>query len=307
MSITNFFPGGNTAGGFYSLYEYLYRDSDRIFIIKGGPGTGKSTFMKNLGYSALKQGWEIEFHWCASDNESLDGVVIPGLKIAVVDGTTPHTIDPSLPGAREEILYFGEFWDQQYLQQQTETLLKLTQEIGFAYQQTYNYLKLASLLQQQYDRYYLNCLQPEKLLNIKTYLQNKITYKPSHNRPAPGRHLFASALTPEGEVSFLSELTDQIQQRYLIQGPAQTGSRLLQELGQQVQEIGQQVLFLHHPLNPEQLEAIIIKELRSALINFHRTDLLHQIKEEDQLIDLLETGGYSPGETYSQEIDRDRS
>ena len=41
------FPGGNTANGFYSFFDYIIpNDVNRIFCLKGGPGVGKSSFMK---------------------------------------------------------------------------------------------------------------------------------------------------------------------------------------------------------------------------------------------------------------------
>ena len=46
----NIFLGANTRYGFKSLYETLLTDYDNynltVYILKGGPGTGKSTFVK---------------------------------------------------------------------------------------------------------------------------------------------------------------------------------------------------------------------------------------------------------------------
>jgi len=37
----------------------------------------------------VERGYDVEFMHCSSDNNSLDGVVIPSLKIALLDGTAP--------------------------------------------------------------------------------------------------------------------------------------------------------------------------------------------------------------------------
>jgi ABC-type lipoprotein export system ATPase subunit len=48
--IIKVFPGGNTSEGFYSYYPFLLeKGTKRIFVIKGGPGVGKSTLMKKIG------------------------------------------------------------------------------------------------------------------------------------------------------------------------------------------------------------------------------------------------------------------
>lgn len=89
--IKKVFPGGNTSQGFYSFYDYMLGpDAQKLFILKGGPGVGKSTFIKEVAETMLAKGYDLEFHYCSSDNDSLDGVVIPKLQIGVIDGTAPH-------------------------------------------------------------------------------------------------------------------------------------------------------------------------------------------------------------------------
>ena len=44
-----FFLGGNTGSGFAGYYTGERERADRVFLIKGGPGTGKSSLMKKIG------------------------------------------------------------------------------------------------------------------------------------------------------------------------------------------------------------------------------------------------------------------
>ena len=54
--IRKMFPGSNSAYGFYSFYDQIIEDSaTRIFVIKGGPGVGKSTFMQNIARELIKK------------------------------------------------------------------------------------------------------------------------------------------------------------------------------------------------------------------------------------------------------------
>ncbi|MFZ5354266.1 MAG: ATPase [Bacillota bacterium] len=88
------FPGGNTSKGFYSFYDHIIPiDAKRIFVIKGGPGVGKSSLMKAVAEEFLAQGYDVEKHYCSSDNNSLDGLVIPKANIALIDGTAPQRVD----------------------------------------------------------------------------------------------------------------------------------------------------------------------------------------------------------------------
>ena len=88
---TNWFLGANTAEGFFSRFDQLH-PGIRIrknVIIKGGPGCGKSTFMKTLRGCAEALGADTESYLCSSDPASLDGLFIPALGLAFVDGTAP--------------------------------------------------------------------------------------------------------------------------------------------------------------------------------------------------------------------------
>ena len=65
--IRKMFPGSNSAYGFYSFYDQIIEDNaTRIFVIKGGPGVGKSTFMQNIARELIKKGRDAEFHCCSA-------------------------------------------------------------------------------------------------------------------------------------------------------------------------------------------------------------------------------------------------
>ena len=89
---TECFLGANTAGGFVSRFDQLHTDRRirKLIILKGGPGCGKSTFMKKLRKTAADLGADTESCPCSSDPASIDALLIPTLGLAVVDGTAPH-------------------------------------------------------------------------------------------------------------------------------------------------------------------------------------------------------------------------
>ncbi len=64
-----YFLGGNTTEGFFSYYEYLAdaEEFNKTYIIKGGPGTGKSTTMKAVGKWGEEHGFDVDYVHCSSD------------------------------------------------------------------------------------------------------------------------------------------------------------------------------------------------------------------------------------------------
>ena len=94
--VTNFFLGANSSAGFRSLYQDFIDPEKNfdILVLKGGPGVGKSSFMKYIGSRAEAAGEDVEYIWCSGDPDSLDAVRLPRVGITAVDGTSPHAAAP---------------------------------------------------------------------------------------------------------------------------------------------------------------------------------------------------------------------
>ena len=72
----DFFLGTTTPAGFKGYFEPLRREPGmQMYLIKSGPGCGKSTLMKRLAVKAEQKGEPIQRIHCASDPDSLDGVM----------------------------------------------------------------------------------------------------------------------------------------------------------------------------------------------------------------------------------------
>lgn len=136
-----YFAASNSGRGFVSYFDSVFSPSrfEKVYIIKGGPGTGKSYFMKSAANAAEKAGKKTECYYCSSDQNSLDGLVIDE-KIALLDGTAPHDADPAFPGAVENIIDLGRFWNPDELAKNRETIEKLNEKKKSAYARVYHYL-----------------------------------------------------------------------------------------------------------------------------------------------------------------------
>ena len=89
-----YFLGANSPSGFYSLYHELLppEQARSSYMIKGGPGCGKSTLMRRIAALAEEAGEPVEYILCSGDPASLDAVVLPKKQIALVDGTAPQGV-----------------------------------------------------------------------------------------------------------------------------------------------------------------------------------------------------------------------
>lgn len=262
------FPGGNTPQGFYSFYDQIITpDATRILVIKGGPGVGKSTFIRTIGEEMVKRGYDVEFHHCSSDNRSLDGVVIPAIGVALIDGTSPHIVDPRNPGAVDEIVHLGDFWDEASIRKHKDEIIRLNQEITRLFQRAYRFLAAAKQVYDDWEAANLEAMD-FGMANRKAaeLVRDIFGSRPVSFTPGKERHLFASAITPDGMVNYLDTIVGPCRRKYIIEGDPGTGkSVLLKKVAMAAVERGYYTEIYHCPLNPEKAEHLVIPELSVAL------------------------------------------
>ena len=156
MAVRHYFLGANAPDGFYSLYhEFCTPESGNfLWVIKGGPGCGKSTFMKLIGRAAEAEGLDVEYVLCSSDPDSLDGVLIPAWHTGYADGTAPHVLDVRFPAAAGAYLDLGQFYDTDALTAQLPALQALGARSSELYRQAYAALHEAKRVHDEIEAVY---------------------------------------------------------------------------------------------------------------------------------------------------------
>ncbi len=199
------FLGANSFEGFVSFFDkcYLSEKGWKAYIIKGGPGTGKSSFMKKVVKTAEGKGYNAELCPCSSDPDSLDAVIFPEIKTVIMDGTSPHTVDPFYPGACEQILNFGEFWDSDILKENSDKIITLTNKNKFLHRIASGYLKAAKQLMTDNLNIINKYLDKNKLENFSRKLCKK--YIPKKYGIGFEWVRFLEGITPKGVISLANE------------------------------------------------------------------------------------------------------
>ena len=199
------FLGANSFEGFVSFFDkcYLSEKGWKAYIIKGGPGTGKSSFMKKVVKTAEGKGYNAELCPCSSDPDSLDAVIFPEIKTVIMDGTSPHTVDPFYPGACEQILNFGEFWNSDKLRENSDKIITLTNKNKFLHRIASGYLKAAKQLMTDNLNIINKYVDKNKLENFSRKLCKK--YIPKKYGIGFEWVRFLEGITPKGVISLANE------------------------------------------------------------------------------------------------------
>ncbi|HHY99506.1 PRK06851 family protein [Defluviitalea saccharophila] len=306
--IKHVFPGGNTTKGFVSFYDNILfqEDAKKIIILKGGPGVGKSSFMKKISERFCNLGYNLEHHHCSSDNNALDGIVITDLKIAILDGTAPHVVDPINPGAIDEILNLGEYWNEEGIRKNKDRIMSIHKEVGRLFKKAYNYLAAGAAIYEAWANTERLALNQSKL-NLKSWelLESIFEKYPVKNQIGKDRHLFGTAITPNGLTEYLHTIIGTSKNVYIIKdSPGASAKQLMNRIHNEAVIKGFYVECYHSPIDVDKIEDILIPELDCAITvsnDYHKAKVL-----PTNVVDLttcLEESIYRP---LQAEIDRDK-
>ena len=258
----HFYLGANTPEGFFSYYNNLagYDRVNRIYCIKGGPGSGKSTFMKNIASHMEKEGMNVEYVHCSSDDSSLDAIYIKDIKTAFLDGTAPHITDPKYPGAVDEIINLGTFWKKDSLIPLRKDIIHVSDIISCHFDRAYDYLGAVKKFYANTDKIYKkHCNRYLQNSFIDDILFEELAEFPLTDYIGKKRKLFATAITPSGFRNRLDTVFGSVKV-YNLSGYTDD---LLLRLSDFITERGIDVEMYFCPLNPtKKCEHLLIPDLK---------------------------------------------
>ncbi|MGN0586879.1 MAG: hypothetical protein ACI4JF_06295 [Oscillospiraceae bacterium] len=213
-----FYLGGSSPTGFRTPFGDIINSPDyHTYIIKGGPGTGKSTFMKRICETFADE--ERELYYCSSDPSSADAVVLKEHKTVFVDGTAPHVFEPEYPGAVQEILNLGDCWDTAKLAENKDNIIDAQKYYSKFHVRCRRYLSAAASILDDTVNIASDALNRDKLSGFIRRFAKKTFTAPSEKT---GSIVYKqiSAVTPDG-YSTLMENGDMI---YLLGDPYFAGA-----------------------------------------------------------------------------------
>jgi hypothetical protein len=263
------YAGGNTGVGFYSFYDQIApSNARRVLILKGGPGVGKSTLMRQVGQHMQDQGYDVEYFHCSADINSLDGVRIPALEVTIMDGTAPHVVDPKNPGAIDEIVHLGDFWIEAGIHNHKQQIMATNTAIGRQYARAYRFLAAAKIIRQDMAALNQEGFHVGRVNETAASLiQSIFGHRPVSADIGWVRRLFASAITSDGLLNHLTNLTEPMKHKYILLGSPGTGKPIVAEkIVNAAVERGFAVEAFHCALDPGRIEHVIIPALSVAVI-----------------------------------------
>ena len=267
----DFFLGATTPAGFKGYFAPLRREPGmQLVLLKSGPGCGKSTLMKRLARAAQEKGEPIQRIHCASDPDSLDGVVFLRQKRAIIDATAPHVVEPEAPGADERVLSLYHTIDADALHSHKDEVTALFARNQLLRSRAARYVASAGSLLLDSRRAEACSANFEK---VRRYVKRLCTRLLPRTEEMGSEELrLLSAITPKGEVFYQGTVQALADRCILFRDDYGAVSRLLLELIRaETLARGYHIITCPCAMHPEdKIDHIIIPSLRLAFLTDNR-------------------------------------
>lgn len=283
---SHYFARGNTAHGAHFLYESAFQGLNKIFILTGPQGTGKSTVIRSLADLLLEKGLHVQCFHSPLRPDELDGIIATELKVGIVDGRVSEGI-PEDEAGDITFINFGEAIDYSSISQQIGTIEDLRGKLTGTYSKAYESFLTALRIHDEWEKFYIENMDFTKADQIAQDLIQELYTGHENKKQTVGRHLFFGTATPKGAFDFIQSLTAQLERRIFIKGrPGSGKSTLLKKLAAAAEQKGIEVQVYHCGFDPNSLDMLVFPKLSTAIFDSTAPHEYFPERDGDETLDM---------------------
>lgn len=268
-----FFLGANTPKGYYSRFDQLFTAAPRgrCFLLKGGPGTGKSTVLKRTAAALADKNLSTELIFCSADVNSLDAVITSDGKFVMADATLPHAAEPKYPGIYETTVSLCDCWNEEKLREHGEEAAKLFDENRRLHEETRRYISAAAGLLEEAEKLGKEALNQEKTVKTALKICAKELGKKRH-KPGTEKIRLLSAISDKGVFFFEKTAKILCDKIYVLEDECGCAAKIfMSTVRKNALEHGFDIISCRCSVFPaEKTEHIFIPELRLGFMTKNR-------------------------------------
>jgi len=282
----HFFASGNTSKGFASLLDSSLKDVTDLLLIQGNPAIERGSLLKEISDVMQDRGYSCWIIHSPSDNNALDGIVMPELQCAVITESAFKQLN-AIP---ESILRFdfAQALKPEILARQHDEIDELNIQINQCHEHAYSGFAEALAIHDDWEAVYIASMSFKSADQLTHAFIRKLYGDNGQSSAGQERHRFLGAATPLGAVDYVSNLTDGLK-RYLIKGRAGSGkSTFLKKVAAEGLQRGYDIEFYHCGFDPGSLDMIICRELGFAMFDSTSPHEYFPDRHTDEIIDMYE-------------------
>ena len=286
LTSSHYFAHGNTARGAHFLYKSAFGGLNKIFVLAGPQGTGKSTVMQSLADSLLDQGLHVQCFHSPLRPDELDGIIFTELKVGIVDGRVCKGISDS--GAGDIVFIdFGEAFDNSLISPgDFITIEDLSGKLENAYSNVYETFATALRIHDEWEKFYIDNMDFAKADQIALELIQELYAGHESDSAIASRHLFFGR-DSEGSIRFYSKLDRSAGKADFHQRKG--GIRQIDAAEKaclSAEQKGIDVQVFHCGFDPNSLDMLIFPELQTAIFDSTAPHEYFPDRDGDEILDM---------------------
>jgi hypothetical protein len=287
MNATHYLVRGHTAKGYVNLCCSNLEPMNKVFLLIGGPGTGKLLLMRHIAAELQKKNILTEYLHNPLNPESLDGILFPGLGVGIVDGAAPSVIEPKAPGIVEEFINLSEAWDPTKLAPLRDNILSLMKYLKQSCEKAYEEFAKGLRVHDEWERIYIQNMNFERANQLSEEVIAMLLPAKSIGKSSIIKHRFFGGSTPYGPKDYVENITDKLTTRYFIKGrPGSGKSTMLKKLLESAKTQGIDVEVYHCGFDPDSLDMLLFPELSLCIFDSTSPHEYYPSREGDKVVDM---------------------
>lgn len=287
--IHSFFITALTSQGLRSLAQEALRGIDHLFVLQGRSGRTKTAILRRISKEVVGKGHDVELLCSSMDSVLLEGLIVPTLRMAIVDG--PTCLVDRTRGQGLEI-DLDVYCDRQKLQARRAEIESAEAEVTAHLDQATAHFKRAKQLHDQVEAHHVPGLDFAKADAKAEALMAEIFTGVGEGTGKPQvRSFFAVAWFPDtgSMVDFRLQATDDCSRRYILKGKPGTGKAVLaRKIANAANERGYDTVLYNCNRDPNSLDGVVIPALSTAILDGTPAHTLEPQRPGDKIVDMLE-------------------
>ena len=263
-----FFLGAKSCNGFVSHFSdsFSAKDGWRAYLIKGGPGTGKSSLMKYLALRGEEYGEEPILCPCSSDPLSLDGVIFEKRKAVILDATAPHVVEPQLPGVCEQIINLGEFWNADKLRKNSRAVIAAAEKNKGLHKNASAFLRAAGQVMESSLALTRPAADTDRIISAALRCAKRLL--PETGKQGSEKIRFLQGITPLGIVTYTDTVRNYYPAQVIVSDPyGCVGNVFMQTVREYALAAGYSIITVKSAFLPDKItDHILIPDIGLAFI-----------------------------------------
>lgn len=256
-----YFLSCQSAQGLQTFLQDALRLIKQVYIIKGGSTQTRSRIVRYIGLSLMDKGYDIDIVRGVINPDNLEGIIIPGLSLALICGEKYYELPFKSSDAKLNLINLDQFRDDEKYLIYKSKIKDIIEQVNVNLELVQEEIRKARLVYLDYCSQGLEMEERQVLYITEKLLKTLFT-----SEEGKMNHRFAQGITGCGIIDFYPKILEGIIKRHYLNGIKYLNSSgILKLIAREAVIRGLTVDVYHNCLDISIVELLILPEVKLAI------------------------------------------